>query len=365
MVWKILKYSALGVACLIGATLAGALSYRAWLQHQVAQRRAIRSPPGIQSLERIRIGGIDQWIEVRARDAAHPILLFLHGGPGVAFIPFAGSFQDAWETNFTVVQWDQRGAGKTYASNDKELQHRTMTIAQMEQDALDVTNYLRARFHRDKIFVLGHSWGSILGLWLAHEHPDLIYAYVGVGQVVDSQRNEEAAYQDALREARTHHRVLAIQALEALAPYPGPAPDSRKVPIAHGWEEFLLGRPAGPREFLNIRRLLLDLLSAPEYSLVDDYHFIRGQRNSLQIFIPQLAKVNVRQLGLEFHAPVFFFQGTLDAATRPALVREYAGSIRAPYKAYVPFDGAGHFPFFEDPANFAGELARRVLPFAR
>lgn len=95
------------------------------------------------------IGGIEQWIEVRGHDAANPILLFIHGGPGVSFIPLAGSFQDPWEKQFTVVQWEQRRAGKTYASNDKELQRRTMNIPQMEQDALDVANYLRARFHRD------------------------------------------------------------------------------------------------------------------------------------------------------------------------------------------------------------------------
>jgi proline iminopeptidase len=121
-----------------------------------------------------------------------PILLVIHGGPGLAFIPLAGSFQAPWEKKFTVVEWDQRGAGKTYSSNDGDLQERTMTVTQMEQDTLEVANYLRSRFHRNKILVLGHSWGSMLGLWLAHEHPDVLYAYVGVGQLTNPELDERS-----------------------------------------------------------------------------------------------------------------------------------------------------------------------------
>ena len=202
MLKKALKYIGIAVACLIVVVLSSALLYRKYLQHKVAGERAINSPHGINSLDSVRIGGIDQWIEVRGQNVNNPILLFIHGGPGIAFIPLAGAWQASWERDFTVVQWDQRGAGKTYASNDKELQRRTMNVPQMEQDTLDVVNYLRNRFRREKIFVLGHSWGSILGLWLAHEHPELIYAYVGVGQVINTRQNEEVGYRDTLQQAR-------------------------------------------------------------------------------------------------------------------------------------------------------------------
>jgi len=100
--------------------------------------------------------------------------LVIHGGPGLSFIPLAGSFQCEWEKQFTVVEWDQRGAGKTYSSNDEDLQERTMTVPRMEQDTLELVIYLRNYFHRQRIFVLGHSWGSVPGLWLAHEHPNLL-----------------------------------------------------------------------------------------------------------------------------------------------------------------------------------------------
>ncbi len=112
MIRKILKYTVLALVCLIVVALSSALLYRKYLQHNVAEARAIHSANGIDSLEPARIGGIEQWIEVRGQNVNNPILLFIHGGPGIAFIPLAGSFQGGWEQYFTVAQWDQRGAGE-------------------------------------------------------------------------------------------------------------------------------------------------------------------------------------------------------------------------------------------------------------
>jgi proline iminopeptidase len=241
---KTLKYVGIAVACLVVGVPASALLYRAYLQHRVAERSAIRSPHGIASLERASIGGIGQWIEVRGQDLDNPILLWIHGGPGIAFIPLAGVFQVPLEKHFTVVQWDQRGAGKTYASNDKDLQRRTMNLPQMHQDTLEVVNYLRRRFQREKIFVLGHSWGSVLGLWLAQEHPDLIYAYVGVGQLLNTRQNQQVMYHDALQKARDEHNEQAIKDLESLAPYPPAGVDFGKDSVVNTWAAKLLGPPS-------------------------------------------------------------------------------------------------------------------------
>jgi proline iminopeptidase len=228
VVKKAFKYIGIAIACIVGVVLLSASLYRKFLQHKVAEERAITSPSGINSLESVRIGGINQWIEVRGQNVNNPILLFIHGGPGIAFIPLAGAWQASWERHFTVVQWDQRGAGKTYASNDQELQRRTMNVPQMEQDTLEVVNYLRNRFKREKIFVLGHSWGSVLGLWLAHEHPQLIYAYVGVGQVINTEQKEVVEYQDALEEGHKRHNEQAVKTLESIAPLSTSKPGFRK-----------------------------------------------------------------------------------------------------------------------------------------
>jgi proline iminopeptidase len=360
---RILKYVGAAVGGLILILVALGLSYRAYLQHRIAAEREIRSSDGIDSLEAVRIGGIDQWIHVRGQNVNNPILLFIHGGPGIAFIPMAGTFQGPWERHFTVVQWDQRGAGKTYARNDRELQRRTLSVPQMEQDALDVVNYLRQRFKRDKIVVLGHSWGSVLGLWLAHEHPGIIDAYVGVAQVVNAPLSQKAAYEDALEMARTRHRVEAIRDLESIQPYPPPGGDLRTGEIAQRWQAELLGPPAD-RSFLNIRRLLSTLLTAPEYSLTDVFGFARAQLFSLEVMIPQMQKIDAAMLGTDFRVPIFFFQGRLDPYTRPALIAKYADTITAPRRELVWFEDAGHFPFFEDRERFTNELLTRVLPLA-
>jgi proline iminopeptidase len=362
---KILKYVGIAILGLVVVALSSALLYREYLRHKVAKERAIRPPNGINSLERVRIGGIDQWIEVRGQNVNNPILLFIHGGPGIAFIPLAVSFQGPWETQFTVAQWDQRGAGKTYASNDRELQRQTMNVAQMEQDTVEVANYLRHRFAREKIFVVGHSWGSVLGLWLAHEHPELIYAFVGTGQLVNAQQNDEVGYHDALQQARSQGDLQAIRELESIAPFsPPPVMNTREASIARHWEEQLLGPPPGGPRFADVKRILLDVVSAPEYTLADDFGFIRGLSLSASTLGPQLPTINLDQLGSGFRVPIFFFEGRQDPYCRPSLIWDYSRRIGVPQNQFVWFDHAGHFPFFEEPQKFSDELVERVLPLA-
>ena len=362
---KTLKYGGIAVGCLMTVTFAAALLYRKYLQHEVSEARAIRSPNGIDSLEAARIGGIDQWIEVRGQNVKNPILLFIHGGPGVAFIAMGSTFQDPWEKHFTVVQWDQRGAGKTYESNDKELQRRTMNLAQMEQDTVEVANYLRTRFKREKIFVVGHSWGSMLGLWLAHEHPEIVYAFVGAGQAVSMQQNEEAGYAIVLQAARNHNNTRAIKELESVAPYPPEIPDMNKTGTVRDWESSLLGPPPSETSFTNVKRILRTVISAPEYSIADDIGFIRGQTFSLQVMMPQMMAFDLTRFGSNFRVPLFFFEGRIDPYCPGSVIADYVQTINAPHKEIVWFENSSHFPFYEEKQKFTDELVERVLPIAR
>jgi proline iminopeptidase len=276
------------------------------LQYKVGEARAIRSPNGINSLEPVRIGGIDQWIEVRGEEqsdsSAHS------RRTGYCFYSSGGRVSGPLGEIFTVVQWDQRGAGKTYASNDKELQRRTMSVPQMEQDTLDVANYVRNRFKRGKIFVVGHSWGSVLGLWLAHQHPEMIYAYIGVGQLISTKQNQRAMYKDELQQARNRRNEQAVKQLESIAPYPAPNFDFRKDSVVHNWSDELLGPPPSEDSFINVRRILSYLVSAPEYSLTDDYGFIKGRQFSFGLLIPQMDNIDLNKLGFDFREPLFFLK---------------------------------------------------------
>jgi len=239
-----------------------------------------------------------------------------------------------------------------------------MNVPQMEQDSLDVVNYLRQRFHREKIFVMGHSWGSLLGLWLAHEDPELIYAYVGTGQVVNMMQNEEVGYQDTLQEARSRHNQKAIEDLEGVAPYPPPEPDLRKMHIVRDWQRDLLAQSPDAAGFLDGKRIITGLVSTPEYSLMDDYGFIQGMQFSMDVLLPDIAKVDLTKLGLGFHVPIFFFEGRYDPYCRPSLVADYLRTIQAPQKEIVWFENSGHFPFFEERQKYLDELVQRVLPLA-
>ena len=142
----------------------------------IAASRKIVSPNGVDELLPLQINGSTQWVSIRGKDRRNPIILFLHGGPGSPTMPADYTFQTPWEDYFTVVQWDQRGTGKTYAANDPNMLASTMTITQMTSDTEEVVQYLLKTFSKRKIFLLGHSWGSVLGLAVAQRHPEWLHA---------------------------------------------------------------------------------------------------------------------------------------------------------------------------------------------
>ena len=185
----------------------------------IADMQRIVAPDGIDLHEKVRIGGIDQWVSIRGNDRHNPVLLMIHGGPGWVSMPTSWYFQRGWEEYFTVVQWDQRGAGSTYAANDPAVVAPTMTSERMIGDAEEMVAWLRKEFGQKKIFVLGHSWGSYLGLEVAQRHPDWLYAYIGIGQMVDMPKSEREGWAFAMQEARKAQNAKAIQELQSIAPY--------------------------------------------------------------------------------------------------------------------------------------------------
>jgi pimeloyl-ACP methyl ester carboxylesterase len=204
-----------------------------------------------------------------------------------------------------------------------------------------------------------------LGLWLAHEHPELIYAYVGVGQVVNMRQNAGTTYQEALQQARNHHNEEAVKELESIAPYPPSNPNLRKMLIANKWAGRLLGPPPSGAGFTSVGRIMSSVMSAPEYSLADDYGFFRGQLFSGEVMLPELEKIDLNKLGSDFRVPIFFFEGRHDPYCPSSLVWEYSQTIKAPQKEFIWFDSSGHFPFFEEQWKFGDELFQRVLPLAK
>jgi pimeloyl-ACP methyl ester carboxylesterase len=165
----------------------------AFLRARNARDYAIATPNGIDEARYVKVGGIQQWITIRGEDRNNPVLLFLHGGPGDATNPWGYAGFRLWLKHFTVVQWDQRGAGRTFGKN-RDAPPQAITIARMTQDGVELADVLRKQLRKDKIILVGHSWGSILGVHMVKARPDLFYAFVGTGQVADPATSYTVAY---------------------------------------------------------------------------------------------------------------------------------------------------------------------------
>ena len=325
----------------------------------IADSQKIVTPNGVEELLPVQINGITQWLSIRGRDRRNPILLFLHGGPGSPTMPAAWTFQSPWEDYFTVVQWDQRGTGKTYASNDPKALAPTMTIEQMTSDAEEVIRFLQTRYHKRKIFLLGHSWGSVLGINLAQRHPEWFYAYLGVGQMINMQKNEVEGYRFALDQAREHHNDEAVKQLTALAPYPGKLTFDR-IGVQRKWLMFYGGLTWGRTSFsydANTWTL------SPDYTDKDLSEVDNGSLFSVTQLLTPLENVDFDSI-THFRCPIFLFEGRHDYDVSHDLAAQWFSHVTAPRKKLIWFDNSAHMVMQEEPGRFLYHLVTDVRPLA-
>src|SRR5436190_15044683 len=175
--------------------------------------------PSLEEHVYLKVGGIDQWIDVKSSDRRNPVILFLHGGPGTPYSPFADSMFAGWERDYTFAQWDQRGAGRTFAKNGPSIEP-TMTMERMVADGLEVSEFLAQHLGQKKIILVGGSWGSFLGIEMIRQRPELFTAYIGFAQMVNWRENVKASYSRVLQLARAAKDRQTIDALTALGPPP-------------------------------------------------------------------------------------------------------------------------------------------------
>jgi pimeloyl-ACP methyl ester carboxylesterase len=352
---RILIRGSVAVIALLLLALITALLYRAWRQHEVAQILAITTSNGIVEGSFVRIGGIDQYISIRGDDRANPVILFVHGGPGDSMVPFAEIYRP-WEKYFTVVQWDQRGAGRTFGRNGTN--EAPMTMDRMVRDGIEVAGYLRAHLHKDRVILLCHSFGTVLGIQMVKRRPDLFAAYVGTGQVVAKAEKERILYARLMKKLEAAHDAAGIARLKTVtAPY--------RTEAELQVERAVTGRFDPPSE-RDLRRTLTPVvLYAPNYSLRDIYDFTHAAAYVGEAIYPQQLPYDARKLGLKFDLPFFIFEGEADSITPPDLAKAYFDSVQAPVKGWATFKGVGHSAVLLKPDEFLGELLRRVRPLAR
>jgi pimeloyl-ACP methyl ester carboxylesterase len=309
------------------ATLAALYSFKSFTP-------PIFSGAAIAELTPAEINGDRQWLLIRGRDRSAPVLLFLHGGPGMPAMYLAHAFQRDLERHFVVVHWDQRGAGKSFRN---DLDPATLTISQLLADTDVVVEYLRKKFHTEKVWLVGHSHGSYLGVLYARRHPGKVAAFIGVGQVADFER--ERPTQDAFLRSRFADLGL---------------PEDAEISDENR-EELLFRTGSEIHGETSFLPLVYSGLRATEYSLFDILNVAKGSSFSSANMKYDHSR-NLIADERDFAIPVAVMMGAFDMTTPRMLAREYFGAIDAPDKRWIDFERSAHFPFYEQPEDFTAAM---------
>lgn len=323
----------------------------------------------------VLIGGIEQWITIRGERCDNPVILFLHGGPGNTLNPYAQALYGAWEKDFTLVQWDQRGAGRTFGRNhglegpaaqrwteDDFAAPGQLTIEGMAQDGIEVAQYLAARLGVRKVILFGGSWSSILAVHMAKRRPDLFHAYVGTGQIVNCLDNELATHRKLLQLARAAGDLKTVSALEAMGAPPWENPRNFGIMRRATRVYEAKTTTAPPRAWWTPAPLYATREMEADYTGGEDFSFIQfvGLKGN-----GMFSTVALEQLGPDFALPVFLLQGAEDLVTVPEIARRYFDAIVAPQKAFILLPAVGHDPNTAMVDAQFKVLVERVRPLAK
>jgi pimeloyl-ACP methyl ester carboxylesterase len=289
---------------------------------------------------------------IRGESLANPLLILLHGGPGFSEMRLFRSYNGPLERSFTVVYWDQRGAGKSFNSN---IPKSSMTVEQFIADLDELVDIVCARVGQPKVAIFGHSWGSALGPLYAARFPAKVAAYVGSGQIGDWPAGELASYEWALAEAQRLSNTEALKELRAIGPPPHTA--------SHLWtERTWLQRFAGQMEGKALWDTWRTMLGGPESSVFDLPNILRGFRFSLDAMWSEVSALNLLTLVPALPSPVFFFLGRHDRWVPPDVSLAYIEGLAAPSKDLLWFEHSGHEPFVDEPEKFNRAMVELVRP---
>lgn len=305
----------------------------------------------------VEIGGIPQGMIIQTVDPANPVLLFLHGGPGMTEFFMEQDYPTGLEAHFTMVWWEQRGAGMSFSS---DIPPETMTMAQMISDTVEVADYLRDRFGKDRILLLGHSWGSYLGIQVAAKAPDRFLAYVGMAQIVHQLRSEVMARDYLLGVYGARGDMGMVRKLEA-------AHVTMQDGLSPAWmrlrDAAMHGAGVGHTRDIDsvISGIFLPVWRVRAYTVMDKINVWRGKLWSRQFFWEDMLRDDLASRLTTFELPVYFFVGVYDQTANPTLSRAYFDAIKAPVTGFYEFQNSAHSPLFEEPATATEILLNDVL----
>ncbi|MBI1299258.1 alpha/beta fold hydrolase [bacterium] len=306
-------------------------------------------PGSIAELTTTPIGGHEQALMIRGRSTDNPVLLYLAGGPGGTDIG-AMRLDTSLESHFVVVTWEQRGVGKSYAALEPV---ETLTVDQMVADTIAVTNYLRQRFDEEKIYLVGNSWGTTLGVLTVQQRPDLFHAYVGTGQMVSQRETDIIFYEETLTWAEATGNIALADTLRRNGPPPYDSVLHYEAALSHehGWN---------PYPDFNSNNEMPAILFVPENTLMDMFNGFRSFLDTFAVLYPQLQQVDFRQDVPSLEVPVTVVLGEHETRGRAEPAHEWFDMLDAPSKQMIIVERAGHRAHFDDPAAFTALMARIV-----
>ena len=304
----------------------------------------------ISVFEKVMLGGQEQVLIIRGTDRNKPVMLFLHGGPGSPEFAFIKKTNRSLENNFVMVYWEERGAGKSWS---KDIPASSMNIAQFVSDTRELSILLAKQFKKDKIYIMGHSWGSLLGILTAYQYPELYYAYFGIGQVCTQYKAEKISFDWVKEQARKQNSHKAVEALSKLT-----FPDS--LANSTVWSDYLMTERNYVSQFgggvthkmTSMLPLIKILINTREYTLSDKLNFMKGSLFSLEHLWPEVIKKNLFQDIDSMRIPVYIFQGIYDHQTSYTLAKTFYDQLKAPTKEFFTFENSAHSPLMEETAKF-------------
>ncbi|UCF70797.1 MAG: alpha/beta hydrolase [candidate division WOR-3 bacterium] len=360
MFLQIIKWAASISAGLLFLIFIGLLTYRVYLEKSTK----IKTANGISLLEEITLGGLKQWIFIRGTDQKNPVLIFLHGGPGEPVMGMSSSRNLDAELikHFTVVHWDQRGAGKSYNS---DIPISSMTFDRLVEDCNELIDYLRNRFHSQKVFIVAHSGGTSLGIKTACKYPEKIHAYVGVAQVINDYEQQKISYDFVVAKAEKSEDIKIQNAIKAIGPPPYDTPEKEfeKAKYILRYGGFVRGNLSKHMGFI-----ILSYLTSPEYSLSDAFNTLRGKGLNFtsNAMYEEIKNINFAEEIRSIKIPVFFFQGKYDMIIPTVQIEEFYSSLEAEKgKKLIIFENSAHLPIIEEKEKYEELLVNVVLKESR
>lgn len=296
----------------------------------------------ISELIKVELNGEEQWISVRGKNKNNPVILFLAGGPGGSQLGAVRRNLAALEEDFTIINWEQPGSGKSYNSVDTEK----LDVDRYIEDGLAITAHIKEKFNQEKIYIMGESWGSALGIFLINERPENYYAFIGTGQMVAFEETEKICYETALEIAKYNDDQEQIVKLKKIGPPPYYGKNMALTTATY--LQYLSKEMVNNPEINNPGYNTLEDLSSPEYGIVDQLNFFRGMLRSFSKVYPELYPVDLRSDFTDLEVPIYIIHGKYDLNAPVHLVEDYYKKLDAPEKKMIIFERSGHSPWINE-----------------